>query len=91
MSTEQEQIFMVSHFLYLQHGSDSTKFVVDFDDVWKNVEFTQKINAKRILLKHFTEHIDYKIGALQLGRAPKNKDLGGGKSCLSIWKSSFLL
>ena len=80
MSGEQEQIFMISHFLYLQHGSDNTKFVVDFDDVWKNVEFTQKVNAKRILLKNFTEHIDYKIGALHLGRAPKDIDLGGGQN-----------
>ena len=60
MTTEQEQIFMASHYLYLQHGADSTKFVVDFDNVWKNVDFTQKINAKRLLEKHFTEQIDYK-------------------------------
>lgn len=78
MSTEQEQIFMMSHFLYLQHGSDSTKFVVDFDDVWKNVEFTRRDSAKRILVKHFTEHTDYKIGAPQKSGAPKEKDLGGG-------------
>ena len=60
MTTEQEQIFMASHYLYLQHGADSTKFVVDFDDVWKNVDFTQKANAKRLLEKHFTEQTDYK-------------------------------
>ncbi len=60
MTSEQEQIFMISHYLYLQHGSDSTKFVVDFDNVWKNVEFTQKIGAKRLLVKYFIEHIDYK-------------------------------
>jgi phage anti-repressor protein len=35
-------------------------FVVDFDDVWKNVDFTQKANAKRLLEKHFTEQTDYK-------------------------------
>ena len=39
MSTEQEQIFMTSHYLYLQYGSDNTKFVVNFDEVWKNVDF----------------------------------------------------
>ena len=61
MTTEQEQIFMASHYLYLQHGADSTKFVVDFDDVWKNVDFTQKANAKRLLEKHFTYQIDYAI------------------------------
>ena len=58
MTTEQEQIFMASHYLYLQYGTDSTKFVVDFEDVWKNVDFTQKVNAKRLLEKHFTEQID---------------------------------
>ena len=49
MNTEEEQIFMTSHYLFLQYGTDSTKFVIDFDDVWKNVEFTQKVSAKRLL------------------------------------------
>jgi phage anti-repressor protein len=66
MSSEQEQMFMISHYLYLQHGNDSTKFIVDFDNVWKNVEFTRLDNAKRILVKNFTEHIDYKIAAPHL-------------------------
>lgn len=61
MTTEQEQIFMASHYLYLQHGADSTKFVVDFDDVWKNVDFTRRGNAKRILTSNFTDKIDYVI------------------------------
>jgi phage anti-repressor protein len=60
MTTEHEQIFMASHYLYLEHGTDNTKFVVDFDDVWKNVDFTRKDNAKRILVKNFIEQIDYK-------------------------------
>ena len=82
MSSEQEQIFMISHYLYLQHGSDSTQFVVDFDNVWKTVEFTTRGNAKRILVKNFTEQIDYKIAAYQSGEAAfgeKNngKNLGG--------------
>jgi len=73
MSTEQEQIFMTSHYLYLQHRSDNTKFVVDFDTVWKNVDFSRRDAAKRILEKHFTHHIDYKISAYHLGEvAPPN-------------------
>ena len=59
MSTEQEQIFMTSHYLYLQHGSDNTKFVVDFDTVWKSVDFSRRDNAKKLLEKHFIQHIDY--------------------------------
>jgi hypothetical protein len=61
MTTEQEQIFMASHYLYLQHGADSTKFVINFDDVWKNVDFTRRDNAKRILINNFTDKIDYVI------------------------------
>ena len=37
MSSEEEQMFMISHYLYLQHGTDNTKFVVDFDNVWENI------------------------------------------------------
>ena len=61
MTTEQEQIFMISHYLYLQHGTDSTQFVVDFDTVWKCVEFARRDNAKRILVNKFIENVDYKI------------------------------
>jgi len=96
MSTEQEQIFMLSHFLYLQHGSDCTKFVVEFDDVWKNVEFTRRDNAKRILIKNFTEHIDYKIFAYQLGEAINEQKIHGekaaphlGGAALSINKAAY--
>lgn len=61
MTTEEEQIFMENHYLYLQHGADSTKFVVVFDDVWKNVGFTRRRNAKRFLKRHFTENENYVI------------------------------
>ena len=85
MSSEQEQIFMISHYLYLQHGSDSTKFVVDFDNVWKTVEFTRRDNAKRILVKHFTEHIDYKniaphFGGASFGVVINEKKIHGGQN-----------
>ena len=61
MTTEQEQMFLLSHYLYLEHGADSTAFVVDFDMVWKSVEFTTRGNAKRILVKKFAENVDYTI------------------------------
>jgi len=80
MSSEQEQIFMISHYLYLQHGSDSTKFVVDFDNVWKTVEFTRRDNAKRILVKHFTEHIDYEIITPHFGGATNEQKTHGGQN-----------
>ena len=72
MSTEQEQMFMISHYLYLQYGTDSTQFVVDFDTVWKSIEFTRRDNAKRILVNKFIENIDYKIGFYQFEKASCN-------------------
>lgn len=65
MSSEEEQMFMLSHYLYLQHGTDNTKFVVDFENVWENIEFSRRDNAKRILLKNFIENESYKMSFLQ--------------------------
>jgi len=78
MNTEQEQIFMASHYLYLQHGTDNTKFVVDFDNVWKNVDFTRRDNAKRILTNNFTENENYKISQL----APPKR---GARCADTVW------
>ena len=69
MNTEEEQIFMISHYLYLEYGNDNTKFVIDFNNVWKNIEFSLKGNAKRVLEKNFIENIDYKKAAYHLGEA----------------------
>lgn len=86
MTTEHEQIFMASHYLYLQHGSDNTKFVIDFDDVWKNVDFSKKVNAKRLLEKNFTEQIDYKKVEL-----PKIKSNNEGKPAFLLGGAPPLL
>lgn len=69
MNTEEEKIFFVSHYLYLEYGNDNTKFVIDFDNVWKNIEFSRRDNAKRVLEKNFEENIDYKKLAPHLGGA----------------------
>ena len=79
MTTEQEQIFMISHYLYLQHGTDSTQFVVDFDTVWKCVEFARRDNAKRILVNKFIENVDYKINGV-INNSEKLAPLFGGAS-----------
>ena len=79
MSTEEVQIFMDYHYLYLQHGADSTKFVVDFDNVWKDIGFTRRCNAKRILMKHFTENENYTI-SVPKGELPPGKGKVSGQS-----------
>ena len=36
-------------------------FVVNLDNVWKFIGFSNKANGKRLLKQHFTENRDYKI------------------------------
>jgi len=63
MTEKDEELFMTSYYLYLQYGKDTTAFVVDFEVVWKEIQFSRKADAKQLLIKKFNEHIDYKITA----------------------------
>ena len=70
---DQQQLFVASFFCYLNHDSKND-FVIDLDDVWKWVGFGRKSDAKRVLEKHFTKDIYYKI---VLRKLPEN--LQGGR------------
>ena len=61
MTKTDEELFITSYYLYLQYGKDNTAFVIDFDIVWKDVQFSRKDAAKHLLIKKFNQHIDYKI------------------------------
>lgn len=61
LNTEDEKNFILHFKLFLDYGYNNKKYPVNFDDVWRWCEFTQKNNAKRILLKHFKENEDYII------------------------------
>ena len=58
-STYEQQMFISSFYCYLNYDNKS-EFVIDLDDVWKWIGFTQKLNAKILLEKHFLANIDYK-------------------------------
>ena len=64
----EQQLFVSSFYCYLNYDKN-TDFVVDLDNVWKWLGFTLKENAKRMLLKHFKEDIDFKNLARQVGEA----------------------
>lgn len=55
----QQQLFISSFYTYLNYHS-TDDFVIDLDDVWKWLDFTQKIAAKRLLEKNFILDKDYK-------------------------------
>lgn len=61
MNTEEQQLF-VRHFqMYLKHGRDDTAYVVDLDDVWVWIGFTEFKNARRCVYKHFAAE-EYREG-----------------------------
>jgi hypothetical protein len=55
----EQQLFVSSFYCYLNYDKNYD-FVVDLDNIWKWLGFTQKISAIRVLEKHFKLDIDYK-------------------------------
>lgn len=73
-TSEQQQTFLKYFQLYIGYGNDNTQYVVDLDGMWSWMGFSKKSNAKRLLLKHFTEDIDYKVVLLT-----SEQNLKGGR------------
>ncbi len=59
--TETEQkLFITSFYCYLNYNKKDD-FVIDLDNVWRWLGFSQKVRAKELLIKHFCVDKDYKI------------------------------
>lgn len=56
----QQQLFVSSFYCYLNYNQ-TTDFVIDLDNVWKWLGFSQKAMAKRCLQKNFIIDKDYKV------------------------------
>jgi hypothetical protein len=59
--TDTEQQLFVSSFYCFLNYNQREDFVIDLDNVWKWIGFSQKIKGKTLLEKHFVVDIDYKI------------------------------
>jgi hypothetical protein len=70
-SEEEQKLYVANLFLYLNyHPVDD--FVVNLENVWKFIGFSNKANGKRLLKQHFTENRDYKLIFI---RTDENKTL----------------
>ena len=56
----EQQLFLSSFYCYLKYDSKND-FVIDLDNVWNWLDFSQKIKAKQMLEKNFTINKDYKL------------------------------
>jgi hypothetical protein len=78
LSGEEQQMFVTSFSTYLQHNP-TRDHVVDLDDVWEQIGFTRKDNAKRAVTTHL-EPDQYKVILLKFEeqsdrRGGANKEL----------------
>ena len=56
----QQNLFIASFYCYLNY--DKTKdFVIDLRNIWSWLGFSRIEECKRVLVKHFTENIDYLV------------------------------
>jgi len=55
----EQQLFVSSFYCYLNYNQ-KTDFVIDLDNVWKWLGFSQKVKAKTLLEKQFIIDVDYK-------------------------------
>jgi len=71
----EQHMFVTSFYCFLNHHPKND-YVIDLDDVWKWVGFSQKVHAKSLLKKQFTVDVDYTI-SLSLQRKQNNGKSGG--------------
>ena len=59
-SSFEQKLFLTSFYCYLNYDYKND-YVIDLDNVWQWLGFSQKDSAKRLLIKNFNNNIDYKI------------------------------
>jgi len=58
-NTFEQQLFVGSFYCYLNYDKN-TDFVVDLDNIWRWLGFSQKINARLLIESSFKLDVDYK-------------------------------
>jgi len=59
--TEFEQKLFITSFYCFLNYHPKNDFIIDLDNVWKWLGFSQKVKAKQLLERHFTINTDYKL------------------------------
>jgi hypothetical protein len=84
----EQQLFLSSFYCYLKYDSKND-FVIDLDNVWKWLDFSQKYNAKCVLEKNFYINKDYKIFAPEVAGAKKDTRGGHNKEIIMLNVETF--
>jgi len=87
-NTYEQQLFVSSFYCYLNYD-DKTDFIIDLDNIWQWIGFSQKVNAKVLLERNFIENTDYKIFAPQVGVEKKEARGGHNKAIIMLTINAF--
>jgi hypothetical protein len=85
-----QQLFVSSFYCYLNYNQKND-FVIDLDEVWKWIGFSQKVKAKTLLEKQFTIDIDYKILLIAQGKQSEHTKGGHNKETIMLTIRTFKL
>jgi hypothetical protein len=58
-TNDEQRRFVEDYEKYLEHGDDSTKHIVNLDDVWKSIGYKNKSSAKQHILSNYIKGEDY--------------------------------
>lgn len=84
----EQQIFVASFYCFLNYDS-MTDFVIDFDNVWKWLGFSNKANSKRLLDKQFIINKDYKVLLIFADEQTKHVKGGHNKETIMLNVETF--
>jgi len=87
-SNYEQQMFLSSFYCYLKYDPKKD-FVIDLDTVWSWIGFGQKVNAKRVLEKHFLVDKDYKLLLCQLAKQTNSVKGGHNKEIFMLNVETF--
>ena len=75
-TNSQQQLFISSFYCCLNYNQQ-TDYIIDLDNIWKWLDFSQKDAAKRLLEKYFIINYDYKLFNKEekKGRGGHNKEI----------------
>ena len=59
-NNDEQQLFLASFYSYLNYDQEND-FVIDLDNIWQWLGFSEKSKCKKLLLRHFIENKNYKL------------------------------
>ena len=87
-SETEQQLFVSSFYCFLNYDS-ITDFVIDLDDVWKWVGFSNKAHSKHLLEKQFVIDKDYKLLLTKPGKQSEHSRGGHNKVIFMLNITTF--